>query len=66
MTAGDDLKVVLLPLELGRGVDLAGAHLLDRHLYVVHPLYHLGNVCYFVFNIQLGPFDIYSDHITYI
>ena len=36
------LKVVLLPLELCGGVDLAGAHLLDGHLDVVHPLHHLG------------------------
>ena len=38
----EGLEVVLLPLELCRGVDLAGAHLLDRHLDVVHPLHHLG------------------------
>ena len=35
------LEVVLLPLELSGGVDLGGAHLLDGHLHVVHPLHHL-------------------------
>merc|ERR1712186_87970 len=35
------LEVVLLPLELRGGVDLGGAHLLDGHLHVVHPLHHL-------------------------
>lgn len=37
-----NLKVILLPLELRGGVDLAGADLLDGHLDVVHPLHHLG------------------------
>ena len=35
------MEVVLLPLELGGGVDLGGAHLLDGHLYIVHPFHHL-------------------------
>ena len=37
----EGLEVVLLPLELGGGVDLAGAHLGYGHLHVVHPLDHL-------------------------
>ena len=37
----EGLKVVLLSFELGGGVDLGGAHLLDGHLHVVHPLHHL-------------------------
>ena len=36
------MEVVLLALELGGGVDPGGAHLLDGHLHVVHPLHHLG------------------------
>ena len=36
------MKVVSLPLELCAGVDLAGAHLGNGHLNIVHPLHHLG------------------------
>ena len=36
------VEVVLLAFELCRRVDPGGAHLLDRHLNVVHPLDHLG------------------------
>ena len=35
------MEVVFLPLELGGGVDLGGAHFLDGHLHVVHPFHHL-------------------------
>ena len=35
------VEVVLLALKLGRGVDPGGAHLLNGHLHVVHPLDHL-------------------------
>ena len=36
------VEVVLLAFELCRRVDPGGAHLLDGHLHVVHPLHHLG------------------------
>ena len=36
------LEVILLPLELRGGVDLAGADLGYGHLHIVHPLHHLG------------------------
>ena len=36
------LEIVLLPLELGGGVDLAGADLGYGHLHIVHPFHHLG------------------------
>ncbi len=48
----EGLEVVLLPLELCGGVDLAGAHLLDGHLHVVHPLHHLG--------VPAGPYALSS------
>ena len=35
------MEVVFLPLELGGGVNLGGAHLLDCHLHIVHPFHHL-------------------------
>ena len=68
------LEVVLLPLELRGGVDLAGAHLGNSHLHVVHPLDHLGVSVYStgilvsskIINLLPGVIDLLDEGIVFL